>query len=142
MKYLRLIFTDISFILKWVLLMVIGGIILFQNKTLTHQQDRMAQIKYEKDELQRLASIRQNYMPKEEPLQIVSDAVRKQYVLEGSSRQKESFHALINGKVYTPGDPIDEFIVSGITLDSAVLVHQKTGETKILQFLGPKIVQN
>ncbi len=122
--------------------MVIGGIILFQNKTLTHQQDRMAQIKYEKDELQRLASIRQNYMPKEEPLQIVSDAVRKQYVLEGSSRQKESFHALINGKVYTPGDPIDEFIVSGITLDSAVLVHQKTGETKILQFLGPKIVQN
>lgn len=141
MKYLRLIFTDISFILKWVLLILIGGIILFQNKTLDHQNVRSAQIKYEKDELLRLANIRKNYLP-EAPQVVVSDLVRKQYVLEGSSRQEESFHALINGKVYTPGDPIDEFIVSGITLDSAVLVHRQTGETKVLQFLGPKIVQN
>jgi len=142
MKYLRLLFTDISFILKWVLLCVIGVIILFQNKTLDQQHARMSQINYEKDELQRLANIRKNFLPQEEAPQVVSIQGRKQYILEGSSWQQDTFQALINGKVYTPGDPIDEFIVSGITLDSAVLVHQETGETQVLQFLGPKIVKN
>lgn len=137
MKYLRLLFTDQSFILKWVLLFFIGGIIVLQKGALDHLRVRMNQINYEKEELQRLANIRRNYLPAS---LLVSGP--GEYILEGSSRQQDTFHALINGKVYASGDPIDEFIVSRITLDSAVLVHQKTGETRVLQFLGSNIVHS
>ncbi len=142
MKYVRLIFTDPTFIVRWSLLAVILGIIAYQYQTLNFQDNRVAQLIESGRERQRLANLRRELTPPAEPVQIAAPAPRKVYVLEGSSRQFNTYQALINGRVYKPGDALDDFVVRTITIDSATLVHQTTGETQILKFKGLQISQN
>lgn len=142
MKYIRLIFTDPVFLVRWAMLAVVCAIILFQYRTLDFQNNRFAQLFAERQERQRLAALRAELRPQPEPVVAVAPKPRKQYVLEGSSRQFNAYQALINGRVYKPGDKLDDFIVDTITMDSATIVHQATGERQILKFRGLQIRKN
>lgn len=142
MKYLRLMFMEPTFIVRWSLLLIICGIILYQYRTLDFQNSRVAQMVHARQERLRLANLRRDMRPIPKPVEIAAPKPKKHYTLEGSSRQSDTFQALINGKVYTPGDPLDEFVVKTITLDSATLVHRNTGETQVLKFKGLQISQN
>ena len=142
MKYLKLLFTDSSFIIRWVVLVFVGLIMIMQGRTQAYQEDMLREVRYKADDLDRLASIRKAIKPKA-PV-IVKAPIKPDihYVLEGSSKMSDEFHALINGRVYTTGDPIDDFVVQTITMNSATLVDNRTGEQRVLQFIGPQIVQN
>ncbi|MCA9402742.1 MAG: hypothetical protein KC897_03085 [Candidatus Omnitrophica bacterium] len=142
MKYLRLVFTDPVFLVRWGMLAVVGVIIIYQYRTLDFQNNRFAQLISERQERQRLAALRAEFRPKAEPVVVVAPKPRKQYVLEGSSRQFNTYQALINGRVYKAGDRLDDFIVDKITIDSAIIVHQATGERQTLKFRGLQIRQN
>lgn len=142
MKYIRLMFMEPTFVVRWVLLIIIGGIIMYQYRTLGFQNNRVAQLINARQERQRLANLRRDLRPVPKPVEMAAPKPQKHYTLEGSSLQSDTYQALINGKVYTPGDPLDEFVVKTITLDSATLVHQSTGETQVLKFKGLQISQN
>lgn len=142
MKYLKLLFTDSSFILRWVMLILVGIIFIMQGRTHAYQEDALREISYKADDLDRLASMRKAIKPKAPVIVKAPIQPDMNYVLEGSSKMSDEFHALINGRVYTTGDPIDDFVVHTITMNSATLVDSRTGEQRILQFSGPQIVQN
>lgn len=142
MKYFRLMFTDPIYIVRWAMLAVICGIIAYQYRTLDYQDNRIAQMISARQERQRLAALRRDLKPKPEPVIVAAPKPQKNYVLEGASRQFDTYQALINGRVYKPGDALDEFRVRDITIDSATLVHESTGEKRVLKFRGPLVRQN
>ena len=67
MKYLRLIFTDPIFIVRWSMLAVICAIIAYQYRTLDFQDNHVAQMLAARQERQRLATLRRELAPKPEP---------------------------------------------------------------------------
>jgi len=136
-KYFRLFWTEPRFVLRFILLIIIGMVAAWQYQTLKIQDHRLSQIMDKHKFLALMQERKENILAKLRAVPQMIPLPAKSYVLEGASLQQGIYQALINGAVYKQGDALDEFVIGTITMNSAVLLNTETGGEKNLQFAGP-----
>jgi len=128
-KYTRFFIVETPFKRRLIIFGALVVLVLLESLYLRYQSHRLNDVRAQKDLVEKIprmqAMLAEGKAPEKRIVQVA-------HVLQGLTEQNGAYMALINDGIYFVGDKIDDYVVTSLERNTAVLTHQKTHAQEIL----------